>query len=102
MSVVSIETAAISKSRLTKGFNGDSINLNRRISSIDEMNSGYRAAGTVNPPCVCAVVSSVIKGVSAGAVTAFDDYSHRIYTQRTNAYDAFKKYADDMTSVSAE
>ncbi len=102
MSVVSIETAAISKSRLKKGFNGDSINLNRRISSIDEMNTGYRAAGTVNPPCVCAVVSSVIKGVSAGAVTAFDDYSHRIYTQRTNAYEAFKKYADDMTSVSTE
>lgn len=102
MSVVSIETAAISKSRLKKGFNGDSINLNRRISSIDEMNSGYRAAGTVNPPCVCAVVSSVIRGVSAGAVTAFDDYSHRIYTHRTNAYKAFKKYTDDMTAVSAE
>ena len=102
MSVVSIETAAISKSRLKKGFNGDSINLNRRISSIDEMNSGYRAAGTVNPPCVCAVVSSVIRGVSAGAVTAFDDYSHRIYTHRTNAYKAFKKYTDDMAAVSAE
>jgi len=102
MSVISIETAAMSKSRLAKGFNGDSINLNRRISSVDEMNNGYRAAGKIAPPCVCAVASSCIKGVSVGAVTAFDDYSHSIYKLRSNAESEMKRYTDDMSAVAAD
>lgn len=102
MSVISIETAALSKSRLAKGFNGDSINLNRRVSSVEEMNNGYRAAGKIAPPCVCTVASAPIKGVAAGAVTAFDDYSHTIYKLRADAQGEMKRYSDDMASVAAE
>lgn len=102
MSVISIETAALSKSRLTKGFNGDSINLNRRVSSVEEMNNGYRAAGKIAPPCVCTVASAPVKGVAAGAVTAFDDYSHTIYKLRADAQSEMKRYTDDMSAVAAE
>lgn len=102
MSVISIETAALSRSRLAKGFNGDSINLNRRVSSVEEMNNGYRAAGKIAPPCVCTVASAPVKGVAAGAVTAFDDYSHTIYKLRADAQGEMKRYMDDMSAVAAE
>ena len=82
MSVILAESVAITKSRLVKGFNGDNMNLNGRVISLENADKGFKAAGAVKTPYVSVIASGNRKGFAAGAVTAFNDYTKDIYVNK--------------------
>ena len=95
MAVILAESVAITKSRLTKGFN----NLNGKVISAQEADNGFKAAGSVNPPYIAVIASGNQKGFAAGAVAAFNDYVKDINFNKYNAENVINKYFDDMQSV---
>lgn len=99
MAVILAESVAITKSRLTKGFNGDNLNLNGKVISAQEADNGFKAAGSVNPPYIAVIASGNQKGFAAGAVSAFNDYVKDINFNKYNAENVINKYFDDMQSV---
>ena len=99
MSVILAESVAITKSRLVKGFNGDNMNLNGRVISLENADKGFKAAGAVKTPYVSVIASGNRKGFAAGAVTAFNDYTKDIYVNKYNAESIINKYFDDMETV---
>ena len=99
MAVILAESVAITKSRLTKGFNGDNLNLNGKVISAQEADNGFKAAGSVNPPYIAVIASGNQKGFAAGAVAAFNDYVKDINFNKYNAENVINKYFDDMQSV---
>ena len=70
MAVIQVESVAITKSRLAKGFNGDNFNLNGKVITAEEADAGFKAAGSVKPPYVAVMVSGNQKGFAAGAAAA--------------------------------
>ena len=99
MSIVLAESVAVSKSKLAKGFNGDSINLDGKVVSVDGADKGFKAAGNVKPPYCAVVASSNHKGFANGAVTAFNDYSKNICENIEDSYQQFDTYFGDMSAV---
>lgn len=99
MSIILAESVAVAKSKLTKGFNGDSLNLDGRVVSVDGADKGFKAAGNVKPPYSAVISSSNQKGFANGAVTAFNDYAKNIYDNINSAQQLFNSYFDDMAAV---
>ena len=99
MSVTFAESVAITKSRLKKGFNGDNLNLNGKVVSVQEADNGFKAAGRVKPPYIAVVASGNQKGFAAGAVSAFNDYVKDINLNKYNSEAVIARYFDDMQAV---
>ena len=99
MSIVFAESVAITKSRLVKGFNGDNLNLNGKVVSMEEADAGFKAAGNVKPPYIAVVASGNQKGFASGAATAFNDYVKDIHLNKYNAEAVIGRYFDDMQAV---
>lgn len=99
MAVILTESVAITKSRLTKGFNGDNLNLNGRTISAEDADKGFKAAGAVKPPYISVMASGNQKGFAAGAAAAFNDYIKEINLNKYNARSIFEKYFSDMDAV---
>lgn len=99
MSIVYAESVAITKSRLAKGFNGDNLNLNGKVISLQEADAGFKAAGNVKPPYVAVVASGNQKGYASGAAVAFNDYVKDIHLNKYNAEAVVGRFFDDMQAV---
>ncbi len=99
MAVVLAESVAITKSRLAKGFNGDNLNLNGKVISIEEADAGFKAAGKVKPPYIAVLSSGNQKGFASGAAVAFNDYVKDINLNKYNAEAVISRYFDDMQAV---
>ena len=99
MSIVRAESVAITKSRLAKGFNGDNLNLNGKVVSLQEADAGFKAAGNVKTPYVAVVASGNQKGYASGAAVAFNDYVKDIHLNKYNAEAVVSRYFDDMQTV---
>lgn len=99
MAVVLAESVAITKSRLAKGFNGDNLNLNGKVISIEEADAGFKAAGKVKPPYIAVLSSGNQKGFASGAAVAFNDYVKDINLNKYNAEAVISRYFDDMQTV---
>lgn len=99
MAVILAESVAITKSRLTKGFNGDNLNLNGRTVSAEDADRGFKAAGAIKPPYVAVIASGNQKGFAAGAAQAFNDYVKDINLNKYNAQGIIDRFFDDMESV---
>ena len=99
MAVIQVESVAITKSRLAKGFNGDNFNLNGKVITAEEADVGFKAAGNVKPPYVAVMVSGNQKGFAAGAAAAFNDYVKDINLNKHNAESVINRFFDDMDSV---
>ncbi len=99
MAVIQVESVAITKSRLAKGFNGDNFNLNGKVISAEEADAGFKAAGSMTPPYVAVMVSGNQKGFAAGAAAAFNDYVKDINFNKNNAEAVINRFFDDMDSV---
>lgn len=99
MAVIFAETVAITKSRLAKGFNGDNLNLNGKVLSLQEADNGFKAAGRVKTPYISVIASGNQKGFASGAVLAFNDYVKDINLNKYNAETVIGRYFDDMQSV---
>ena len=99
MAVIQVESVAITKSRLAKGFNGDNFNLNGKVITSDEADAGFKAAGSVKPPYVAVMVSGNQKGFAAGAAAAFNDYVKDVNLNKHNAEAVINRYFDDMDAV---
>ncbi len=99
MSIILAESVAVAKSKLTKGFNGDSLNLDGRVVPIEGADKGFKAAGSVKPPYAAVVSSSNRKGFANGAVTAFNDYVKNISDNISSSQQMFESYFDDMRTV---
>lgn len=99
MAVIQVESVAITKSRLAKGFNGDNLNLNGKVISAQEADAGFKAAGNVKPPYVAVIASGNQKGFAAGAASAFNDYVKDININKHNAEAVINRFFDDMDSV---
>ena len=99
MAVILAESVAITKSRLTKGFNGDNLNLNGKVISAEEADKGFKAAGSVKPPYISVVASGNQKGFASGAATAFNDYVKDVNFNKYNSEAVFNRYYDDMDVV---
>ena len=76
MAIIRTEAVAVTRSALTKGYNGDSINLNGNVVSAEHADApkGFKTYGSTEPPFRCAVGSSNKSAFALGAVTAFNDY----------------------------
>ena len=99
MAVILAESVAITKSRLTKGFNGDNLNLNGKVISAEEADNGFKAAGSVKPPYISVVASGNQKGFASGAATAFNDYVKDVNFNKYNSESVLNRYYDDMDAV---
>ncbi len=99
MAVIQVESVAITKSRLAKGFNGDNLNLNGKVISSQEADVGFKAAGNVKPPYVAVIASGNQKGFAAGAAAAFNDYVKDVNINKHNAEAVINRFFDDMDSV---
>ena len=99
MSIVRAESVAITKSRLAKGFNGDNLNLNGKVVSLQEADAGFKAAGNVKTPYVAVVASGNQKGYASGAAVAFTDYVQDIHLNKYTAEAVVSRYFDDMQTV---
>ncbi len=99
MAVIQVESVAITKSRLAKGFNGDNLNLGGKVVSAEEADRGFKAAGNIKPPYVAVVASGNQKGFAAGAAAAFNDYTKDIHVNKYNAQSVIYSFFDDMDSV---
>lgn len=99
MAVIQVESVAITKSRLAKGFNGDNFNLNGKVISSQEADVGFKAAGNVKPPYVAVIASGNQKGFAAGAAAAFNDYVKDVNINKHNAEAVINRFFDDMDSV---
>lgn len=99
MAVISAESAAITKSRLAKGFNGDNLNINGRAITTENADAGFKAAGAVKPPYVAVMASGNQKGFAAGAASAFNDYIKDLKLDPYNAESILNKFFDDMDAV---
>lgn len=99
MAVIQVESVAITKSRLAKGFNGDNFNLNGKVITAEEADAGFKAAGNVKPPYVAVMVSGNQKGFAAGAAAAFNDYVKDVNLNKHNAESVINRFFDDMDSV---
>lgn len=99
MAVIQVESVAITKSRLAKGFNGDNLNLNGKVITAEEADAGFKAAGSVKPPYVAVMVSGNQKGFAAGAAAAFNDYVKDINLNKHNAESVINRFFDDMDAV---
>lgn len=99
MAVIQVESVAITKSRLAKGFNGDNLNLNGKVISSQEADAGFKAAGNVKPPYVAVLASGNQKGFAAGAAAAFNDYVKDVNINKHNAEAVINRFFDDMDSV---
>lgn len=99
MAVIQVESVAITKSRLAKGFNGDNFNLNGKVITAEEADAGFKAAGSVKPPYVAVMVSGNQKGFAAGAAAAFNDYVKDVNLNKHNAESVINRFFDDMDSV---
>ena len=99
MAVVLAESVAITKSRLAKGFNGDNLNLNGKVISVQEADAGFKAAGRVKPPYIAVLASGNQKGFASGAAIAFNDYVKDINLSKYNAEAVIGRYFDDMQAV---
>ena len=99
MAVIKTESVALTKSKLAKGFNGDSFNLNGRAVTVENANKGFKAAGEVRPPYYSVVASCDQKHFASGAVTAFNDYIKDVNANKYNAEDVFEHYFNDMDAV---
>lgn len=99
MSIIRAESVAITKSRLAKGFNGDNLNLNGRVISLQEADAGFKAAGNVKTPYVAVIASGNQKGYASGAAVAFNDYVKDIHLNKYNAEAVVSRYFDDMQAV---
>ena len=99
MAVIQVESVAITKSRLAKGFNGDNLNLNGKVISSQEADAGFKAAGNVKSPYVAVLASGNQKGFAAGAAAAFNDYVKDVNINKHNAEAVINRFFDDMDSV---
>ncbi len=99
MAVIQVESVAITKSRLAKGFNGDNLNLNGKVISAQEADAGFKAAGNVKPPYVAVIASGNQKGFAAGAAAAFNDYVKDLNINKHNAEAVINRFFDDMDAV---
>ncbi len=99
MAIIKIESVVITNSRLAKGFNGDSFNLNGKALSVQNADAGFKAAGDVKPPFYAVIASCNRKGFASGAVTAFNDYVDAIADDRFKFDVAVEKYFNDMDAV---
>lgn len=99
MAIILTKSAAITKSKLKNGFNGDNFNLNGRVVPSDEADRGYKAAGDVKPPFTALLASGSSQGFATGAVAAFNDYRADINKNRYDAQPVFDRYFNDMASV---
>lgn len=99
MSIILAESVAVAKSKLSKGFNGDSLNLDGKVVSVDGADKGFKAAGNVKPPYAAVLSSSNRKGFANGAVTAFNDYVKNISENIDASQQMLNSYFDDMNAV---
>lgn len=99
MAIILAESVVITKSRLTKGFNGDNINFNGKVLTAEEADKGFKAAGSVKPPYISVLASGNQKGFSAGAANAFNDYVNDINFNKYNAQPVINRLFDDMDAV---
>ena len=68
-----IRTAAVTQKATNGSFNGDNLNLNGRVLSMDAANSGFKGAGKMNLPFAVALSSSAYNGYAGAALTALND-----------------------------
>lgn len=68
-----IRTAALTQKASGCTFNGDSLNMNGRVLSVESADAGFRGAGKMASPFVLALASSDCNGVASAALTALND-----------------------------
>lgn len=68
-----IRTAAVTQKSVNKEFNGDNLNLNGKVLSMENADKGFKGAGSMNVPFALAFASSDYNGFAGAALTALND-----------------------------
>lgn len=68
-----IRTAAVTQKSANKEFNGDNLNLNGKVLSMENADKGFKGAGSMNVPFALAFASSDYNGFAGAALTALND-----------------------------
>lgn len=68
-----IRTAAVTQKSANREFNGDNLNLNGKVLSMENADKGFKGAGSMNAPFSVAMSSSEYNGFAGAALTALND-----------------------------
>lgn len=68
-----IHTAALTQKAKAASYNGDSLNMNGRVLSVESADAGFRGAGKMSCPFVLALAASAGNGFASAALTALND-----------------------------